>query len=262
MTSSIRYEKLNNIATITLNRPAKLNALDDEMIAAIVDLLDDCRRDDEVKVIVITGTGRAFCSGGDAGRFGARTALTPAMMKRKMSEGIQRLPKKFGEVEKPLVAAINGLAYGAGLDLAMMCDLRFAAESAKLAESYARMAIIPGAGGAWYLPRLVGSARALEMFWTTEPVTGPEAERIGLVNKAFPDAELMEKTYAIAQKIARGAPLSIGVIKSLVYHGMNSDLRTSLDLVASNVPVVRTSEDHLEALAAFNEKRSPQFKGR
>lgn len=261
MTSTILYECQNKIAKITLNRPDKLNALDDAMIGKLVDLLEECRRDEHVNVIVITGAGRAFCSGGDVGRFAARTAQTAATIKQKMAEGTQRLPRKFAEVEKPIVAAINGLAYSAGLDLALMCDLRFAAESAKLAESYGRMGIIPGAGGAWFLPRFVGTARALEMFWTAEHVTGSEAERIGLVNKAFPDAELLDRTYEIANKIACGAPLSNRVIKSLVYQGMNSDLRTSLDLVASNMPVVRLSQDHLEAIAAFGEKRKPQFKG-
>ncbi len=262
MSDKLLFEIKDRIATITLNRPDKLNAFDDEMFSAWVDALEHCRTSDEVNVVVITGAGRAFCAGGDVGTFKDRAAATPADIKRQFAEDRQRLPKKFAEIDKPIIAAINGHAYSGGLDIALMCDLRFAAESAKLAETYARMGLLPGVGGAWYLPRLIGAARALEMFWTTEPLSAREAERIGLVNRVFPDDQLMAGTYAVARKIADGAPLSNRLIKKILYQGLNSDLSTALDTVAAHLPMVCASEDHREAVQAFKEKREPRFSGR
>lgn len=262
MSDTLLFELSDGVAVITLNRPDKLNAFDDDMLASWVERLEFCRTSNDVRVIVITGAGRAFCSGGDVGGFKERAAATPARIKERLAERTQKLPRKFAEVDKPIIAAINGAAYGGGLDVALMCDLRFAAESAKLAETYARMGLVPGAGGAWYLPRVIGTARALEMFWTTEPMTARDAERIGLVNRVFPDAELMSGTLAIARKIADGAPLSNRIIKKIMYQGLTMDLNGALDLVASNMPIARSSEDHQEAVAAFKEKRKPVFKGR
>lgn len=260
--SQLLLDIKDRIATITMNRPEKLNAFTDEMLQGFVAALEQCNTSDEVNVIVVTGAGRAFCSGGDVGSFGDRAKDTAALIKRKLMERTQCLPRKFQEITKPIIAAINGPAYGAGMDITLMCDIRLAGESAKLAETYARMGLVPGAGGAWLLPRVIGTARALEMFWTTEPVTGARAKEIGLVAEVYPDAELMPKAYAFARKIADGAPISIQTIKRLVYQGLAMDFNSALHLVASNMPVVRTSEDHQEAVAAFKEKRKPKFKGR
>jgi len=261
MHNHILFDVNEKIATLTFNRPEKFNAFTDEMIQALVESLDSCQAREDVNVIVLTGAGDTFCSGGDVEDFANRAARTPAMVKKQLSETTQRLPKKIIEMEKPTIAAINGLAYGAGLDIAMMCDLRFASQEAKLAEVYARMGLVPGAGGAWLLPRLVGTSRALEMLWTTESITGLEAERIGLVNRAFPKAELMKKTYEVAHKIANGASLAIRGIKKLVYHGLETNFITSLEHVASNMPLTRASSDHQEAITAFKEKRKPRFTG-
>ena len=261
MSDMLLFEIRDQVATITLNRPEKLNAFTDAMLDAWIEALEYCRVNDQVRAVVITGSGRAFCSGGDVGGFADRAAATPAQIKRRLAEGTQRLPRKMAEVDKPLIAAINGAAYGGGLDVALMCDIRIAAQGAKLAETYARMGLIPGAGGAWYLPRLIGTARALEMLWTGEPISAQEAERIGLVNRVVPDAELMGHTMAYASKIAAGAPLSMRIIKKIVYQGLTQNLDDALDLAASNMSIVRASDDHLEALAAFKEKRRPVFKG-
>ncbi|OGA45747.1 MAG: enoyl-CoA hydratase [Betaproteobacteria bacterium RIFCSPLOWO2_12_FULL_62_58] len=262
MSEHIIFDVSSKIATITLNRPEKLNAFNDEMLDAWVDALEECRTSDAVNVIVITGKGRAFTSGGDVAKFGDMAANTPANISKRIRENTQRLPRKLDEIDKPVIAALNGFAAGGGLDVAMMCDIRFAAESARFAETYALMGLIPGAGGAYFLPRLVGTARALEMFWTSEYIDAYTAERIGLVNKVFPDDQLMAKTYEFAERVAKSAPLAIRLIKRVVYQGLSTDLRTALDLVASNMPVVRTSEDHQEAVRAFREKREPQFNGR
>ncbi|MDF3839903.1 enoyl-CoA hydratase-related protein [Cupriavidus basilensis] len=262
MSELLKLDIDRGVATITLNRPEKLNAFTDEMLDEWVAALEECRINPEVRVIVITGTGRAFTTGGDVDGFSASAAQTPAGIKSRLTNGIQRLPRKMAEIDKPIIAALNGFATGGGLDIALACDIRFAAESARLAETYARMGLIPGAGGAYLLPRIVGIAKALEMFWSCDWVDARDAERIGLVNKVFPDDELMEGTYAFARKVADGAPLSVQLIKRVMRLSLGQALDTALDIVASNLPIVRTSEDHQEALIAFKEKRPPQFRGR
>lgn len=262
MSEYIKLEINQGVATITLNRPEKLNAFTDDMLEMWLAALEDCRTNPDVRVIVMTGTGRAFTTGGDVESFSATAALSAERIKHRLTEGIQRLPRKIAEIDKPVICALNGMATGGGLDIALACDIRFAAESARFAETYARMGLIPGAGGAYFLPRIVGWAKALEMFWTCDWVDAREAERIGLVSKVFPDAELMAGTYAFARRVADGAPLSVQLIKRVMRSGLDQDLSGALENVAANLPIVRTSEDHQEALSAFREKRPPHFKGK
>ncbi|MCC6531141.1 MAG: enoyl-CoA hydratase/isomerase family protein [Burkholderiales bacterium] len=262
MSQFLLSEVVDKVATIRLNRPEKLNAFTDDMIAAWIDLLERYRTADDVHVIVITGSGRAFSTGGDVGKFADYAANTAAGIKARLTENVQRLVLKVREIDKPVIAAVNGLATGGGVDVALMCDVRFAARSARLAETYVRMGLIPGAGGAYFLPRLVGAAKALELFWSSEPIGAEEALRIGLVNRVFDDDRLAEETQAFARKLAQGAPLAMRLVKKILYQGLESDLRAALDLAASNMPVVRMSEDHKEAVAAFREKREPVFTGR
>jgi len=261
MSDFLKFEVDNGIATITLNRPDKLNAFNDDMLEKWLAALESCRTDPEVRVIVMTGTGRAFTTGGDVETFSASAALTPARIKSRVAEGIQRLPRKLAEIDKPVIAALNGFATAGGLDIALACDIRFAAQSARFAETYARMGLIPGVGGAYFLPRIVGMAKALEMFWTGDWVDAQEAERIGLVSKVFPDEELMERTYAFARRLAEGAPLAQQLVKRVMRFSIDKDLATAHEIVAANLPIVRTSEDHVEAINAFKEKRQPNFKG-
>ena len=262
MPEHLKFEANNGIATITLNRPEKLNAFTDEMLEQWLRSLEKCRADEDIRVIVITGTGRAFTTGGDIGGFAAIASMTAAGIKARAVEGIQQLPRAIAELDKPVIAALNGFATGGGLDIALACDIRFAAESARFAETYVRMGLIPGAGGAYLLPRIVGVAKALEMLWGAEFIDAREAERIGLVNKVFADAELMTGTYEFARRVADGAPLAVQLIKRIVRLGLNKDLPTALEIAAANLPIVRSSEDHLEAVAASKEKRQPKFKGK
>lgn len=262
MTDLLQFNIDEGVATIRLNRPDKLNAFTDAMLEDWVAKLEQCRLDPDVRVIVVTGVGRAFTTGGDVGGFDASAQQTAAGIRSRLTEGIQRLARALTEIDKPVIAALNGFATGGGLDLALACDIRFAAETARFAETYARMGLVPGGGGAWLLPRLVGTAKALEMFWGCDWVEAAEAERIGLVNKVYPDAELMDRTYAFARRLAAGAPLSVQTIKRLVRAGSEQTFPAALDYVASSMPLVRTSEDHQEALAAFRDKRPPTFKGR
>ena len=250
------------VATVTLNRPEKLNAYTDEMLDEWVRVLEQWRTDPSVRVIVFTGTGRGFSTGGDVGGFDGKAALTPALIKTHLLEGAQRLPRTIAALDKPVIAALNGIASGGGLDVALACDIRFAAESARFSESYARMGLIPGMGGAYLLPRIVGTAKALEMLWTSEWVSAREAEKMGLISRVFPDAELMSGTYEFARRVADAPPLSVQLVKRVMRLGLDSSLEVALDLAAANLPIVRTSEDHKEALSAFKEKRPGTFNGK
>ena len=262
MHEHLRYDVVDRIATITLNRPERMNAFTWEMVDAWAEALVEAQRNDDVHVIIVTGAGKAFCSGGDIQSMGQRQERTPLMRKNELAGHVHRIPLALESVDKPVIAAINGAATGAGLDLALQCDLRFAAASARLGETYVRVGLVPGAGGTWFLPRLVGTAKALELFWTGDLIDAAEAERIGMVNKAVPDEELMGHVRAVAEKIARGPQLSVRFIKRAVYQGQRIDLRTSLDLISSHYAVVSSSADHKEAVQAYLEKRKPNFTGR
>ena len=263
MTDQLLFETKDKIATITFNRPENLNAFSNEMIEGYIAALQECRDSDNILVVVVTGAGRAFCAGGDVKAMKDNPESNdPRLSKSRLWDMIQRVPLTLAEVDKPVIAAVNGPATGAGMDLANMCDMRTAAESARFAESYVRMGLVPGAGGCWFLPRLVGMPKALELLFTADFVDAQEALRLGMVNHVFPDDTLMEETYKIATKIARRAPISVQLIKRATYQGMRTDLRTHLDQISSHMTIARASEDHMEAVDAFLEKRHPVFKGR
>lgn len=161
-----------------------------------------------------------------------------------------------------MIAAVNGAAAGAGMDMTLMCDLRFAARSARFSEAYIRVGLIPGNGGCFFLPRIVGPARALEMLWTGDFIGAEEAHRIGLVNRIYEDDKLMDETLAFAARLAAGPPLQQRLIKKLMYQSLRTDLRTSLELVSSHMAVVQATSDYREAIQAYKDKRSPKFEGR
>jgi 2-(1,2-epoxy-1,2-dihydrophenyl)acetyl-CoA isomerase len=260
MNEDLRFEVADDgVATITLNRPERMNAFTMEMIDAWAATLETCRRDDAVRAIVVTGAGNAFCSGGDIDEMKQRMGNTPVQRKDELWRRVQRIPLTLEDLDKPVIVAVNGVATGAGMDLALMGDIRYAAESARFAETYVKVGLVPGAGGAHFLPRLVGVAKALELFWTGDFVDAREAERLGIVNKVLPDAELMPQVRALASRIARAPMLSVRLIKRAVYQGLRNDLRTSLDLVSSHYAVVTSSPDHRDAVEAFlTRQRKPK----
>jgi 2-(1,2-epoxy-1,2-dihydrophenyl)acetyl-CoA isomerase len=163
--------------------------------------------------------------------------------------------------EKPILCAVNGAAAGGGMDLALACDIRVAGQSAKFAETYAKIGLAPGGGGAYFLPKLIGKAQALEMLWTAEFIGADTAKELGLVNHVYPDSELMAETMKLAQKIASQPPLSVKLIKRLVEQGMRADMETAFDLVSSHIAILRSGHDHKEAIAAFKEKRPGKYEG-
>ncbi|MDI6878409.1 MAG: enoyl-CoA hydratase [Desulfitobacteriaceae bacterium] len=261
MSDDFLFTKDEGIATITLNRPEKMNAFTLEMIDQWAEALRDCQADPDTKVVVVTGAGKAFCSGGDVTKMG-RDGVVPLDKKNFLWEHVHQIALTIETMDKPVVAALNGLAIGAGLDMALMCDIRFAADSAKFSEGYVKVGLIPGDGGTYFLPRLVGVAKALELCVTGEFVDAEEAMRIGMVNKVFPADKLMEETYAFARKIANGPSLAIGMIRRAIYQNVRMELRTALDMISSHMAVIQFTDDHQEGVAAFRERRQPRFQGR
>ncbi|MBI2202509.1 MAG: enoyl-CoA hydratase [Candidatus Rokubacteria bacterium] len=261
--SELLYEVSDKIATLTLNRPDKLNAFTADMIELWQGSLAKAQADDDVNVVIVTGSGRAFCSGGDVGRM-RRDGQAPQALDGKNSlwEGVHRVPKQLEQMDKPVIAMVNGLAVGAGMGMCVMCDVRIAAESARFSTGYVKVGLVPGDGDTYFLPRLVGPAKALELLWTADFIEAPEAHRLGIVQRVVPDAQLKDVTYALARQIAGGPQIPIRMIKRLVYQSMKLDLRTHLDLVSSHMSIVRQTTDHAEGVAAFKEKRAPKFQGR
>ncbi len=263
--SDVEITVKDGIATARLNRPEKKNALSEEMIGVLARALREAQDDPAVRVFVITGAGDAFCSGGDLGRRtkeGEGTTPTPLQRKTRLQQGTHRVALAVEEFDKPLIAAVNGAAVGAGMDMALMCDLRFAARSARFSEAYIRVGLLPGNGGCYFLPRIVGTASALEMLWTGDFIGADEALRIGLVNRVYDDDKLMDETLAFAARLAAGPPIQQRLIKKLVHQSLRTDLRTSLELVSSHMAVVQSTDDYREAVQAYKEKRKPKFEGK
>jgi 2-(1,2-epoxy-1,2-dihydrophenyl)acetyl-CoA isomerase len=259
--SVLLYDVQDGVATITLNRPEQRNAFTLEMLDLWAEALRDARTNDAVQAVVVTGAGQAFCAGGDVGGMANRGPLN-ALEHKQALELVHRIPLALDELDKPVIAAINGAAVGAGCDMALMCDLRFMAEGARLSEGYVRVGLIPGDGGTYFLPRLVGTAKALELLWSGDFVDAQEALRLGIVNQVVPAEKLLPTVYDFAGRLAKGPAVAIRTIKRAVYQGMRMDLRTHLDLISSHMGFIRQTEDHREGARAFVEKRPPEFKGR
>ncbi len=261
MSESVLVHIEDHVQVITLNRPERKNAFNGEMIEKWFQALKDAQQNDEVHVIVITGAGDAFCSGGDVGEV-LNSQPEPLESKNLLWEHIHKIPLLLRDLDKPVIAAINGIAVGAGLDMALMADIRTMSSTARVSEGYVKVGLVPGDGGAYFLPRLVGLARAYELFWTGRFVDAEEALRIGLVNHVYPHDVFMEKTMELAKQIASGPQLAIRMTKRAVRQCLTTDLETALDLISSHMAVIKSTEDHKEGVQAFLEKRKPVFNKR
>jgi enoyl-CoA hydratase/carnithine racemase len=259
--ATLHYEVSEGIATITLDNPTRKNAFTLDMIDDWADALRAAAEDDAVRVVILTGSGDAFCSGIDLSVLQAVEDV-PLARKRMLTHGVHKVARAVEALDKPLVCALNGVAVGAGLDMALMCDMRFMGRSAKLSEGYIKVGLVPGDGGAWFLPRLVGPAKALELLLTGDFVEADEALRIGMVNRVYDDAELQERTREFAAQLAAMSPVAVAVIKRTVQQSAAIDLRTSLDLISSHMAVVQSTDDYREAQTAFAERRPGRFTGR
>ncbi len=256
---TIRYELAGGVATITLNRPDVLNAMNNAMRTELLELFAGLRSDEAVRAVVVTGAGeRAFCAGADIREF-----LEPPVPTR-FREERRRLDfrREMDRCPQPIIAAIRGFALGGGLELALACDIRVAAEDAQLGLTEINLAIIPGGGGTQRLPRLVGRGKALEMILTGMRVPAAEALRLGLVERVVPVAELLPAAQALAKSIAEKAPIALRYAKEAVVSGIELPLADGLRLENDLATLLRTTEDRVEGARAFVEKRKPKWSGR
>ncbi|MFJ6657704.1 enoyl-CoA hydratase/isomerase family protein [Streptomyces sp. NPDC091377] len=273
--SLVHHPTDNHVSLITLNRPETLNAITPDLREQLISLLADASADPEVRAVVLTGTGRGFCAGADLR--GARTSTgtekgkgkgagggeaIPGDVARTLRLGAQRLIAAVLDCEKPVIAAVNGTAAGLGAHLALACDLVLAAESARFIEVFVRRGLVPDAGGAYLLPRLVGPQRAKELMFFGDALSAPDAERLGLVNRVVPDADLTSTAHAWADRLAAGPTRALALTKQLVNASLDSDRATAFAAEATAQEINMTTRDAREGLASFMERRSTVFEGR
>jgi 2-(1,2-epoxy-1,2-dihydrophenyl)acetyl-CoA isomerase len=256
--SAVRVEVADAIATITLDRPDALNALTGPMLADFFAALRRIARDRAVRAVVLTGAGRAFCAGQDLKERLAPDAPPLAVVVR---ERYNPIIAAMRALDQPIVAAINGVAAGAGASLAMACDVRLAAESASFTLAFGRIGLVPDSGATWFLPRLVGPAKAAELALTGASLSAPDAERFGLVARVVPAETLAAEAREVATKLAALAPIALAQTKRALERSWSLDLEAALEEEAWRQGIAGATEDHAEGLAAFVEKRSPAFKG-
>jgi 2-(1,2-epoxy-1,2-dihydrophenyl)acetyl-CoA isomerase len=265
-TDGLRAETGNGVLRLTLDRPHRKNAISPELRAALLAALDDAAQQPDVRCVLITGAGTAFCAGADVGRFtvttGEPSGVDPRAAQLAIKRGIQRVIQAIWELDKPVVAAVNGVAAGAGAQVALACDFVLAAESARFIEIFARRGMALDSGGAYLLPRLVGMSKAKELAFFGDAVSAAEAERIGLVARTVPDSELAAVAAEWSMRLAQGATRAIGASKQLLNRSFETNLADALDREAAAQSVIALSADYREGIAAFTEKRDPRFTGR
>lgn len=254
----ILVDKKDGIYTITLNQPKTLNALNMEMREEIYLALTESANDAEVKVIVITGAGRAFCSGGDIGTMGQ---FKPNQGRKRL-QNIQKITRAIWTMDKPVIAAVNGACAGAGMNIALCCDYIVANESAKFVQAFTKIGLVPDLGGFYLLPRRVGLQRAKELVLLAPTIDVKTAYEYGIVNKIVPDDNLLEEAYKVADKLAKGPSIAYALTKSLLNKSLDSDFEQALIDEAFAQDMLFMTDDFQEGIAAFKEKRKPEFKGK
>ena len=263
MDGLVLREARDGVVTLTLNDPETRNAISElPMIDALIGALREADRDQKTRAVILTGAGSVFSSGGNVKKMRPGMGLVdeePVGTRDNYRQGIQRIPLAFESLDVPVIAAVNGAAIGAGCDLAMMCDIRIAAQSAIFAESFVKVGLVPGDGGAWLLPRIVGQSKAYEMALTGDRIDAAEALQCGLVSKVTADDALLEEAQALARRIAANPAKAVRMTKRLLKEGRAASLGTLLELSAAMQALVHTTADHDEAVAAFVELRSPRF---
>lgn len=256
---TVLYEQRGNLAIVTLHRPVGLNAFNYDMIAELGDITEAIRINPDIRVVIFTGSGeRSFSVGADLKE---RKSLTDSQVKR----NLYKIGEVFTAIEnlpQPTIAMMNGFAFGGGIELALSCDFRIAATSAKMGLTETSLAIIPGAGGTQRLPRLIGETKALELILTARRLTADEAFAYGIVTRVVPGHDLAEQTIAFANDLLKNGPVALQQAKFAVKHGMNVDIQTGLSIERKAYEITIPTEDRIEALTAFAEKRPPVFKGK
>src|SRR5438105_4798587 len=267
MSDFIRTERDGRVVTLTLDRPAVRNAIGSHAdCAEMVDAIECAAADPGVAALVITGAGAAFCAGGDLAAMRERRGIgpldSPLATRDNYRAGVQRIPQTLWQCEVPTLAAINGAAIGVGLDLALMCDIRIAAAGARLAASFIKMGIVPGDGGAYFLPRAVGWSKAAEMMFTGEPLSAEEGLACGLVSRVVPAGDVLAEAQALAHRIAANPPQTLRLVKRLLRAAQHARLPEVLQLSAAFQALAHETADHREALAALVDKRPATFTGK
>ena len=255
----ILFEEIDAVGKITLNRPEKYNSFVREMALSIQDTLVNCESDDSIRCILITGAGKAFCAGQDL-----KEAIDPQgpEIEQIVREHYNPIIKRIREIEKPVIAAVNGVAAGAGANLALACDIVTATQSAKFIQAFSTIGLIPDSGGTYFLPRLIGLPKATAFMMTGEPVSSEKAEALGMIYAVYEDAEFESKTLELARSIAAMPTKGLGYTKRLLNQSFNNSLEDQLDLEAATQSLSAHADDHKEGIQAFLEKRTPKFTGK
>jgi len=265
MNDPVLLTRDGGVVTLTLNEPATRNAVSPAITEALVARISEVNQDLSIRCVILTGAGEGFSSGGNVKDMKEKKGLfggTPAEIRRGYWHGIQQIPLAMYELEVPSIAAVNGAAIGAGCDLSLMCDIRIAGRSAVFAESFMRVGLVSGDGGAWHLPRVVGLSKAYEMTFTGDFIRAEEAVRIGLASRWVEDADLMTEAMALAQRIAAHPSHSLRLTKRLLRDSQHVSLPIALELASSSQALVQHTHDQNEAVSAFIDKREPKFEDR
>jgi 2-(1,2-epoxy-1,2-dihydrophenyl)acetyl-CoA isomerase len=265
------FEKQDGVAILTLNRPEKFNALNPNLRDGIGRICKEVSRDDGVRVMIITGAGKAFCSGADlstrlkdqaSGAILAASGAETAETRRSITEPIGHYSLAIRNLEKPVIAAVNGIASGGGLGIVLACDIRVASEKARFSAIWVKRGLVPDAGASYFLPRIVGFAKACELIFKGHIINANEAEQMGMVNLVVPHDELMARTRELAAQIAQNAPIALEWAKKILSMGLNNNLESQLYLESAAQRICNQSEDFKEGIRSFMEKRPAVFKGK
>ena len=261
---AILYEVSDRVATITLNRPERMNSFTAQLLTEWEHALRRSAEDEGVRAVIVTGSGRAFCAGADLQLTGdddqvLMSGRSAADRRNSLRYTVYRVPLAVQQLDKPYIAAVNGAATGAGMDMASMADVRIASNQARFAMSYVNVGLIPGDGGAWLLPRIIGLPKALELIWNGELFGADRALELGYVSKVVPHEQLMEEARAYALRLAAGPPVAIQLAKRLVYRAVDQTFTEALDAAQAAMTIVQSTEDAAEGLRAFHEKRKPSY---
>ncbi|HML02843.1 MAG TPA: enoyl-CoA hydratase [Candidatus Bathyarchaeia archaeon] len=258
---AIIFEEEDDVATIILNRPAIFNALDSEMGEELVDAIEKCKRRARIKVLIITGAGKAFCSGGDLKAMKEWSGDLGDFFLQ-LTKFLHRVILDIRMMPKPVIASINGPAAGAGFSLALACDLRIASDKATFRQAYTSVALVPDGGWTFHLPKLIGLGKASELIFLDKTLTTGEAEELGLISQVVPEAKLKEATLGVAKRLAKGPSLAFARAKDLLNRALTFSLESQLESERQQLALCGETEDFREALTAFFEKREPKFQGK
>lgn len=253
----VLYEKIGQIAKITLNRPKALNAMNGELVSTLASRLDDAGNDNDVRVIILTGNGKGFCAGGDLAYL---KQLTNVIEARAFITEVGALVKQIQSIAKPIIAMVNGVAAGAGFNLALACDIVFASDTARFAQSFVKVGLVPDCGGMYLLPKIVGMHKAKELMFTADLIGAAKADELGLLNRVIESDKLEAETLAFAEKLLLSAPIALGMVKQTLNGMEDMTLENWLVHEADMQTLCMQTKDHQEGISAFLEKRAPEFK--